>query len=173
MKSMLPGSTSLCSHTTCALARWISSGFGSGYARVAPGTVGSFVALLFLALLWWFEVVVTTLDGAVLAGVTLVVGYLATQVTTRDISDPDPGWIVIDEWAGLFLALIGTSLSSPLMVLAAFGLFRLFDVVKPGPVGWAERLPGAVGIMADDVVAGMLAGLSVQAVWYLWGVVLA
>ena len=156
-----------------SVADWISSGFGSGYARVAPGTVGSFVALCFMALLWWFDLVTTQAHMALLAAGTTVAGLMAIAVSIRASSEQDPGWIVIDEWAGLFLALIGTGPASPWMVCAVFGAFRLFDVVKPGPVGWCERLPGAVGIMADDLAAGALAGATVQVVWYLAGVALS
>ena len=69
-----------------------------------------------------------------------------------------PQWIVIDEWAGLFIALVGLQPSQWLLVLVAWISFRFFDVSKIGPVGVAERLPGAIGIMGDDVVAGVLAG---------------
>jgi phosphatidylglycerophosphatase A len=63
---------------------------------------------------------------------------------------------VIDEWAGLFVALCGVDLFSFGQVVIALVGFRLFDIVKPGPVAWAERLPGAIGVMADDIVAGGL-----------------
>lgn len=152
-----------------ALCSWISSGFCSGYSRVAPGTIGSGVALVFIACLWWFDVVTTSLHVSVLAAITTVLGLVSAHVSTSKGGDKDPRWIVIDEWAGIFVALIGVNPHSALMVLAAFGFFRIFDVLKPGPVAWAERLPGAVGIMADDLVAGALAALCVQSVWALWG----
>ena len=62
---------------------------------------------------------------------------------------------MIDEWAGLFISLAGIGVVDVGSVLVAFGLFRLFDGLKWGPVAWAERLPGASGIMADDIVAGI------------------
>ena len=71
----------------------------------------------------------------------------------------DPGFIVIDEWAGMLTALFLIVAPSLISVLLAFALFRLFDILKPGPVRWAESLPGAWGIMADDLVAGVLAAL--------------
>lgn len=155
------------------LSNWISSGFGSGYARVAPGTVGTIVAFLFVALLWWFEIVTTTEHLIALAVATTVVGGLAVQISIKGSTEADPGWIVIDEWAGLYVALIGCSASSPLMLLAVLCTFRLLDILKPGPVGWSEKIPGSVGIMADDIVAGALSALIVQASWYLYGVALA
>jgi phosphatidylglycerophosphatase A len=75
----------------------------------------------------------------------------------------DPGWVVIDEVAGLWIALLPLALLPPgaewnLPSLAlAFLAFRALDILKPGPVGWADRQEGAAGIMADDVIAGLLA----------------
>ena len=131
------------------------------------------VAFLFLALLWWFGIVASTADLVAVAVGTSVLGLFAVAVSVRGSSEHDPGWIVIDEWAGLYVALLGTSASSPIQLIVIFVVFRLFDIVKPGPVGWAERLPGATGIMADDIVAGALTALVVQACWYLMGVAFA
>ena len=69
----------------------------------------------------------------------------------------DPGWVVIDEIAGQWIALLALPRPAPLWLLAAFVLFRALDVAKPGPVGWADRQRGAVWVMADDVIAGALA----------------
>ncbi len=66
----------------------------------------------------------------------------------------DPGWIVIDEIAGQMLALLGLHRLSLVGVASAFLLFRLFDIGKPGPIGWADRQGGSAGIMADDLLAG-------------------
>lgn len=71
----------------------------------------------------------------------------------------DPQFIVIDEWAGMSISLLYISPSNYLAVISAFLLFRFFDITKLGPVGWAENLPGAWGIMLDDVVAGIFATL--------------
>jgi phosphatidylglycerophosphatase A len=70
-------------------------------------------------------------------------------------AEADPGWVVVDEAAGQSLAL--SAASGWLGVLLAFALFRLFDIAKPGPVGWADRQPGPFGVMADDLIAGALA----------------
>ena len=80
----------------------------------------------------------------------------------------DPGWVVIDEFAGQWIAMLPLLLAgqrSALGSLLAFGLFRLFDIVKPGPVGWADRQPGPFGVMADDVIAGGMAAA------LLWGAI--
>lgn len=136
-----------------------ASGFGSGFAKVAPGTCGSGVALL----VWW------ALHGTGVSGVWAAVGLVLVTSVCGYVSivscldtaagDPDPSWIVIDEWAGLYVALLGLAPGEWPLVACAFVLFRVFDASKIGPVGWAENMPGAWGIMADDVVAGGLAAL--------------
>lgn len=91
----------------------------------------------------------------------------------RGSADKDPSWIVIDEVAGQFVALLPVSLGAaaagaPVLALwpgwlAAFLAFRLFDIWKPGPVGWADRQGGALGVMLDDLIAGALAAIAVAA----------
>ena len=118
------------------VARWIASGLGSGHAPRAPGTAGSLVALgIGAAVLAW--------SPWALAGAAGIEG--------------DPGWVVIDEFAGQWIALLALPRPSWLGLAVAFALFRLLDITKPGPVGWADRQHGAVGVMADDVIAGALA----------------
>jgi phosphatidylglycerophosphatase A len=137
------------------IAALISSGFGSGYAPKAPGTFGSVAA----ALLWLTLERVgafSHVSPLVLALMVSVVGLAAVSVALLGERSIDPQWIVIDEWAGLFVALCGVDLFSFGQVVIALVGFRLFDIVKPGPVAWAERLPGAIGVMADDIVAGGL-----------------
>jgi phosphatidylglycerophosphatase A len=138
-------------------ARWVASFFGSGLAPVAPGTAGSAAALLpGLALLW-------VSHAALAVGVVVAVAAGLWAIRAAGAGD-DPGWVVIDEVAGQWIALLALPHPSVIGALAAFAAFRLFDVTKPGPVGWAERLPGAMGVMADDVLAGVLAAVLV------WGV---
>lgn len=141
--------------TSCA--NLISSGFGSGYARIAPGTIGSVAAVVCWLFLAWCGVLTSHIHHLLLAGGVAIAGLLATRRSLDEEGGEDPQWIVIDEWAGVLIALVGTEPHNLLGVLGALALFRLFDVVKPGPVGWAEDLPGAWGIMADDVLAGMCA----------------
>ena len=78
--------------------------------------------------------------------------------------DDDPPWVVVDEGAGQLIALAAIANDTTLLqVVMAFGLFRGLDVAKPGPVGWADRQPGAWGVMLDDLVAGLLAALGLLA----------
>jgi len=131
------------------MSRLVASFFGVGFFPKAPGTAGSAVALLLGAGLmsgpsWLLPF------GAALAAVA---GYLAIPCAVTD-PQADPGWVVIDEVAGQWIALLGLGGVSVIGLAAAFVGFRLLDIWKPGPVGWADRQTGAFGIMADDILAG-------------------
>jgi phosphatidylglycerophosphatase A len=146
-----------------SLAKWVASGFGSGFAVVAPGTFGSVAALIFWLLQFSLGLLPTSTANFILLGTTVVVGLASVMVCVRDLEfGVDPQWIVIDEWAGLYVALLGLRPSDWPLIVLAFLSFRVFDALKIGPVGWAESLPGAWGIMADDLVAGIL---SAAIVW--------
>jgi phosphatidylglycerophosphatase A len=138
-------------------ARLIASGFGSGYSPKAPGTAGSLVALVIGAGM-------LTLPPWVLPVAVLAVTLGGVWAVTRVGAGDDPGWVVIDEFAGQWLALMPLASPTPLGLLAAFALFRLLDIVKPGPIGWADRQHGPAGVMADDVIAGAIAAGIIWAV---------
>jgi phosphatidylglycerophosphatase A len=125
--------------------RAIASLGGIGFLRPAPGTWGS-LAVMPLALLppW-----VALLAAVIFTGL----GYWA--LIRLPETGADPGWVVVDEAAGQSLALAAAT--GWVGVLLAFALFRLFDITKPGPVGWADRRKGPFGVMADDVIAGAMA----------------
>jgi phosphatidylglycerophosphatase A len=92
--------------------------------------------------------------------VTLI-GFYAVREVLRETPDQDPGWIVVDEAAGMLIALAGLSMTASIWgVLIAFGLFRVFDIFKPWPISWADQQKGALGVMLDDIVAGALAALA-------------
>ena len=130
---------------------FIASGFGAGMAPKAPGTFGSLVGLIIGCLL------------LSLGHAALVIGIIvATCVGTYAISQlseatEDPGWIVIDEIAGQMLPLLALIHVTFWGAVVAFLLFRLFDILKPGPVGWADKRKDAYGVMGDDLIAGLLA----------------
>lgn len=133
---------------------WIALGFGSGLSKWAPGTVGSLLA----AVLWWFLLA----DLPIWAQLLVIVigfelGVYASNWMIANTGVKDPGYIVWDEFIGMWIALL--LLPKTLMAFAiAFALFRLFDIVKRGPVGWADkRFTGGFGVMFDDVIAGLLA----------------
>ena len=130
------------------------TGLGSGFVRPAPGTWGSLMALgiwwfLLAALPWWGQLATIAL--------TLMLGtWLVARVGQRYGVNDDPG-IVVDEFAGLWLTLLAAAPTLP-AALGGFALFRLFDIWKPWPVRLTERkVPGAWGVMLDDLVAGVLA----------------
>jgi phosphatidylglycerophosphatase A len=116
----------------------------------APGTFGSLAALLIGA----GVLAVAPAALPTLAALASIGGYVA--IRQADIRG-DPGWVVIDEVAGQWIAMLGLARPSPLGLLAAFLLFRLLDITKPGPIGWADRQHGPAGIMADDIIAGAIA----------------
>jgi len=139
------------------LARIFGSAFGLGYVPFAPGTFASGAA----ALLYLYIPAIRELPLlALLIVLSTVIGVWASGAMEKEYGE-DPSQAVIDEVAGQWISLLFIPFS-PLTVLLAFILFRLFDVLKPGPVDWAQRLPGGWGIMSDDVLAGIFANLSLQ-----------
>jgi phosphatidylglycerophosphatase A len=142
-------------------ARVVASGFGTGSFPRAPGTAGALLGLVSgIPLLLAPPGVLST--GALLVS---LLGYWAIRAARIE---GDPGWVVIDEIAGQWVALLGLARPTVVGLAAAFVLFRLFDIVKPGPVGWADRQGGAAGIMADDLIAGAIAAGILWAVRQRW-----
>lgn len=139
-------------------AGWIASGFGSGFAPVAAGTVGSLVALLpWLALR---ELPLLVYVGVLLAGFAL--GVWASDWVIRRIHVQDPSVVVWDEFIGLWIALAAAP-REWWWIAAGFGLFRLFDIWKPWPVSWADdHVHGGLGAMLDDAFAGLYACACLQ-----------
>ena len=142
----------------------LASVFGAGYAPVAPGTVGSAVTLVAIWLLPW-----TTLGLTVAVVVVTIVGIWAGSRVERVLGRKDPGLIVIDEVAGMLLAVIGLPRTIPVLV-TAFLLFRLFDVWKPFPARESQVLTGGMGVMVDDLIAGLYALVLVMGARALFGV---
>lgn len=124
---------------------------GAGYAPVASGTVGSAVTVLVLWLIPFSRVGLLCF----FMGVTIV-GAWAAHRAEGLLGSKDPHAIVIDEVAGMTLAVLAFPLTLPVLGVG-FVLFRLFDVVKPFPARLSEGLPGGVGVMADDLIAGLYA----------------
>ena len=134
------------------LAVAIATVGGAGRAPFAPGTVASAVTIVVLA-------VVPFTPTALMGFFVLVTfgGIWASQRAERTLAaGKDPGLIVVDEVAGMTLSVLLLPLTVPVL-LAAFVLFRVFDVLKPFPANVSQRLPGGVGVMADDLIAGVYA----------------
>lgn len=132
----------------------VATGLGLGFLPGAPGTFGS---LLGLPIAWglsqagWIALLVGTL------AVTLI-GIWAAGVAERRYGEHDCQKIVIDETAGQMISLLAVP-CTPVHLLLAFGFFRLFDSLKPFPAGWVdEHVTGGLGVVLDDVVAGIQAG---------------
>lgn len=157
------------------LAQMTATVCGIGYLRPAPGTWGSLAAL---PMAWAFH----TLGGFPLLVIavigTFVKGIWATKQMTAGSKNHDPSEIVIDEVVGQFIAMLPLSYASWLHGIdilamwpgwvAAFALFRLFDITKPGPIGRADRRGDALGVMLDDVIAGVFAAIGVISLAALW-----
>jgi phosphatidylglycerophosphatase A len=136
-----------------AMTGWgfLASGFGIGFSPKAPGTFGSLLGLLFGTLLLSAGHLPLAFGSVVVAGVgTYAIGTLKQETQ-------DPGWVVIDEIAGQMIPLLALSGVSIRGLLVSFALFRFFDIVKLGPVGWADKRHDEYGVMADDLIAGALA----------------
>ena len=154
-------------------ARAIASFGFCGFAPVAPGTVGSLAALPFGWLL-----LQSTPSLLVAIVVVCAVGWLAVK---RASGGADHGWIVIDEVAGLWITLLGVAAlpghplpAGPALaawMLAAFALFRLLDITKPGPIGRIDRRHDAAGVMGDDMLAGVIGAILLLACRLLAGAV--
>ena len=124
---------------------------GVGYAPIAPGTAASAVTAMILWLLAWPPLALTAL-----LLVVLVVGTWASGVAEAALGTKDPGAIVVDEVAGMTISVLTVPLT-PVVLVVGFVLFRIFDVVKPFPAGVSQRLGGGIGVMIDDVIAGLYA----------------
>lgn len=135
------------------LLMFIATGAGSGYLPKAPGTWGTLVGLL----LWWPLAGLSLAAYLAAVAVLFIVGVASAGAAEKILDRGDPGVVVIDEIVGVLIALTAVPVH-PAAALAGFALFRLFDIVKPFPVGWVDRhLHGGLGIMLDDVAAGLYA----------------
>jgi phosphatidylglycerophosphatase A len=143
------------------VARLIASGCGCGFLPFAPGTAASVVAVLVGALLMRLPPYMLT--AAVL--LATLGGLWAVRAANVE---GDPGWVVIDEFAGQWMALFGLAHASFTGIISAFLIFRVLDIAKPGPIGWADRQKGAAGVMADDVIAGAITACILWAISARW-----
>jgi phosphatidylglycerophosphatase A len=142
------------------LALLIATAAGVGYAPFAPGTFGAAAGLVLWALL-----PSAVLLQAVVIVVLLVVGSWSGGVAEHYFGRTDPGQVVVDEVMGMLVTLFMNPVGWG-GALAAFLLFRAADIVKPYPANQLERLPGGVGVMADDLMAAVYANLALRlALW--------
>lgn len=143
---------------------WFAFGFGTGTAPRAPGTMGTLAALVFVPVFaqfdWPWQIAWVLLTGAL--------GIWLCDRTARDLGVHDHPGIVWDEFVGLWIVFIAVPLTWSNLVLG-FLLFRFFDVLKPWPISWLDkRVKGGLGIMVDDVLAGLMALLLLH-LWLVSG----
>ena len=134
-------------------AEWIGTVFYIGKLPLAPGTWAS----IFAVLCWYF--LFQSVNHFVLPAISIflfLIGGIASDTIVKDTKEHDPSRIVIDEWVGQWVALSMMPINIRTGVVA-FVAFRIFDIIKPGPVRKMENISGGWGIMADDVMAGIMA----------------
>ncbi|WP_299202178.1 phosphatidylglycerophosphatase A [uncultured Amphritea sp.] len=137
---------------------FLAFGLGSGASPWAPGTAGTVAAIpLFLLIqplsLAWYAVVLV---------ITFVVGIYLCGKTSDDMGVHDHGGIVWDEFVGYWITMFAAP-PGWLWIVIGFVLFRLFDIIKPWPISWADKqVAGGLGIMLDDVLAGLMALVCLQ-----------
>jgi phosphatidylglycerophosphatase A len=168
MTSSLAPTSAASQHKT--LWAWMVATFlGAGLSRPGPGTWGSVAAvLLWAAVAWGLRPSAPTLQLFLLTCIllSLVLGIPAATIVASEAGRKDPGFVVIDEAVGQWIALLGSRFDWR-HVLIALVLFRLFDIIKPYPVRQLEKLPKGWGIVFDDVAAGIYAwgAASVLHIW--------
>lgn len=144
------------------MAILFATSLGVGYLPFAPGTFGSIAGLL----AW------VVLPGGLVAHAAFVVAIFIAGAWSGGVAEAhfrraDPGPVVIDEVMGMLITLFGNPVGW-MGALVGFLLFRLFDVIKPYPSNRLERLPGGIGIMADDAMAAVYANLALRVLVWLW-----
>ena len=168
------------------MRRWWMTGLGSGYSPIASGTAGSAVAIVIAMAAW--ATVTTTGVNPLLLDVTWVIltllaslgcvvwgpwaiKYFAELAKKSGKKPEDPGHVVLDEWAGQWIALLAIPMPTferaAAVLIVQFFVFRLFDIIKPPPARQFEKLPAGWGILMDDLAAGVYANIIGQIVFRL------
>jgi phosphatidylglycerophosphatase A len=155
------------------LATLLATFFYSGLSPVAPGTAGSLAAIIVgMVLFPWLSPILLLIAGIII----YVIGVWASNVCMEKTGSHDPGAIVIDEVAGIAIAMLvafpymnsDTILNALISGSVVFVFFRFFDIIKPWPIGFIDRkVKGGHGVMLDDVLAGIFAGIFSYLVLYL------
>lgn len=143
---------------------FLAFGLGSGASPYAPGTVGTVAAII--PYIWMQDLSLT--NYLIMLVVTTLIGIWLCDKTSKDIGVHDHGGIVWDEFVGFWITMIMAPAGWG-WILIGFILFRIFDILKPWPIGWADsKVSGGLGIMLDDILAGIYAALILQFIAFLW-----
>ena len=140
------------------ISEWIATCFKVGYLPLAPGTWGSIFAIL----VWW--VLLKDLDLLIFGIVIILfffIGIIVSNIIIDQNGDNDPSHIIIDELVGQWLALWMLPDGS-FYIIIVFILFRFFDIIKPWPIRFMEQLPKGLGVMCDDLTAGLITLIIIQ-----------
>lgn len=145
----------------------IATFFGTGYSPFAPGTAGALLAAVILVLFDYFQIVLENppLFFTLILITTLIGIYSTNQLLLS--WGKDPSKVVIDEAVGMWISMFFIPFNY-LNLLLAFGLFRIFDIYKPLGIRKLEQLNGGLGVMADDVLAGIYANIVLQIIIYFF-----
>lgn len=142
--------------------KFFGSGFFSGFFPIAPGTAGSAVAL---AIYWFIPGFESWYILGSVALLFLPLGIFTAQKIEEALG-ADPSVVVIDEFVGMWIALLAIP-KGLILALCAFIAFRVFDIIKPPPARQFDQMSGGIGIMMDDVVAGIYANLAIRIILYI------
>lgn len=154
----------LCGQVFSSPVHFLAFGFGSGLAPIAPGTFGTLVAIpIFLLIqplaLQWYLLITVAIS---------LIGIWICGESAKRLGLHDPGGVVWDEIAGYLVTMIAAPAGWEWVVIG-FILFRIFDIWKPWPIRWADRkVEGGLGIMLDDIIAGVYALIVLQLIAYFW-----
>lgn len=142
------------------ISEWIATCFKVGYLPLAPGTWGSVFAIL----LWWvlLKDLNTYIFGAIII-IFLLIGIVVSNIIIDQSGDHDPSHIIIDELVGQWLALFLLP-EGFFNIAISFILFRFFDIIKPWPIRLIEKLPKGLGVMSDDLTAGLITLVLIQVI---------
>ena len=142
------------------ISEWIATCFKVGYLPFAPGTWGS----VFSILLWWviLKDLNTYIFGAIII-IFLLIGIVVSNIIIDQSGDHDPSYIIIDELVGQWLALFLIP-DGFFNIAISYILFRFFDIIKPWPIRLIEKLPKGLGVMSDDLTAGLITLVLIQVI---------
>tara|TARA_S200000501_G_scaffold202194_1_gene190238 strand:- start:575 stop:1018 length:444 start_codon:yes stop_codon:yes gene_type:complete len=129
----------------------LATGFGIGYSKIMPGTVGSLIGLPIA----YFFLQISLILQIILSIFFIIFAIIISDKSSKIMSKKDPSCIVIDEYLTIPITIIG--LSHPLYIFSGFIFHRIFDIIKPSFISKSQKLPGGLGIVIDDVLSALIA----------------